>query len=213
VSYVDLSWRSIRPSHVQSDEFRYISPVPMLGSALPMASQGRSPILPSTQDEYWQTPSTGVGGDHPEYTSHSRSRSNAQPNNPKRRSVFNGRARSNTATSSSTSTMPYPIPLSPTSSAESSFMDLSHNDRSSSSLGSSSSDRPEKSAKSFLTRGSRILRRQGSKFNVVATVTEEDETHKLPQKSDVIDFFRSQRSKQTDASEYPSWHQVPRKDD
>lgn len=175
-----------------------------------MASQGGSPILSPTQDEHWHSSSTGIGSDYPEHISHSRSRSNAQPTNPKRRSVFSGRSRSNTSLSSSTSTMPYPLPLSPTSSAESSFMDLSHNDRSTSSLGSSSSDKPEKSAKSFLSRGSRILRRQGSKFNIVATVSEEDEIHKLPQKSEVIDFFRSQRSKQTDASEYPHGSKILR---
>lgn len=151
--------------------------------------------------------------DHPEHAAHFRSKSSTQTNaSSRRRSVFRGRSRSNTAHSALTSTyipntatttttppiIPV-IPLSPattSSSTESSFMDLSHNDRSSSSLGSSFSDRPEKSAKSLLSRGSRLLRKQTSKFNMVATVSEEDETY-----AKTVDFFRFQRSKTADPSE------------
>lgn len=42
------------------------------------------------------------------------------------------------------------------------------------------SDKADRSSRSFLARGSRILRRQGSKINIVATLDEEDELERMP---------------------------------
>jgi hypothetical protein len=52
----------------------------------------------------------------------------------------------------------------------------SQDERTSSSLGMR--EKPDRSSRSFLARGSRILRRQGSKINIVATLDEEDEMDK-----------------------------------
>jgi hypothetical protein len=50
----------------------------------------------------------------------------------------------------------------------------SQDERTTSALGMRT-ERPDRSSRSFLARGSRILRRQGSKINIVATLDEEDE--------------------------------------
>lgn len=94
-----------------------------------------------------------------EHPAHIRSRSSATAHSqsPKRLSVFS-RSRSNTA-NSSMSTMDGSVPS---------------EERSGSSMGWRS-EKPERNSRSFLARGSRILRRQGSKINVVATLDEEAE--------------------------------------
>jgi hypothetical protein len=68
--------------------------------------------------------------------------------------------------------------------------------------GLASAPRQENVAKSLLSRGSRILRRQGSKFNIGATLDEEDEVGKVTQKLEVVDFFH-RKARQNDARESP----------
>ncbi|KAJ5643042.1 uncharacterized protein N7484_005549 [Penicillium longicatenatum] len=116
-------------------------------------------------------PSTRSSNDPPEHAVHTRSRSTAHPNahSPKRRSVFSGRSRSNTTTSTSSHRSPG---SSMTSSMDGSLS--SQDERTTSALGMRT-ERPDRSSRSFLARGSRILRRQGSKINIVATLDEEDE--------------------------------------
>ncbi|KAJ5080987.1 hypothetical protein N7456_013697 [Penicillium angulare] len=116
-------------------------------------------------------PSTRSSNDPPEHIAHARSRSTAQANShsPKRLSVFTGRSRSNTTTSTSSRRSPGSSMTSSTDSPVS-----SQDERTTSSLGLRS-DKPDRSSRSFLARGSRILRRQGSKINIVATLDEEDE--------------------------------------
>jgi hypothetical protein len=60
-------------------------------------------------------------------------------------------------------------------------------------------EKQEKAAKSLLMRGSRILRRQGSKFNIGATLDEEDGAGKVPSKFEVADFFRGHKSRQNES--------------
>lgn len=120
-------------------------------------------------------PSTRSSNDPPEHIAHARSRSTAQANSysPKRLSVFTGRSRSNTTTSTSSRRSP---------GSSMTFMDSPHSsqdERTTSSLGLRS-DKPDRSSRSFLARGSRILRRQGSKINIVATLDEEDEVDQKP---------------------------------
>jgi hypothetical protein len=72
----------------------------------------------------------------------------------------------------------------------------SQDERTTSALGM----RPEKDrSRSFLARGSRILRRQGSKINIVATLDEEDELDREAQqpKVDRPDMF-GRRARRTD---------------
>ncbi|KAJ5693372.1 PAK-box/P21-Rho-binding [Penicillium macrosclerotiorum] len=70
----------------------------------------------------------------------------------------------------------------------------SQDERTTSALGMRA-DKPERSSRSFLARGSRILRRQGSKINIVATLDEEDEIEKpRPEKQDMFGRHRSRRT-------------------
>ncbi|KAL1969054.1 hypothetical protein VTN77DRAFT_888 [Rasamsonia byssochlamydoides] len=125
--------------------------------------------------------------EHPEHSFHIRSRSSIHAHSPRRLSVFSGRSRSNTTTSTSSSRR---SPASSMTSAEALSMQNSHEER------TSSAAKQEKPAKSLLFRGSRILRRQGSKFSISATVDEEDEVGKVTQKFEVADFFRGHKSRQ-----------------
>lgn len=50
-------------------------------------------------------------------------------------------------------------------------------------------EKPERTSRSFLARGSRILRRQGSKINVVATLDEEDEMDREKPRAEKPDIF------------------------
>ncbi|CAI7637912.1 unnamed protein product [Penicillium manginii] len=126
---------------------------------------------PAWDDEgHSDPPSTRSSNDPPEHMAHIRSRSTAHAHSPKRLSVFSGRSRSNTTTSTSSR-------LSPGSSMTSVDSSVpSQDERTSSSLGMR--EKPDRSSRSFLARGSRILRRQGSKINIVATLDEEDEMDK-----------------------------------
>lgn len=134
------------------------------------------------EDGHSDPPSTRSSNDPPEPTAHSRSRSTAHAASPKRLSVFNGRSRSNTVTSSSS-----PSRRSPGSSMTSVDRCVpSLDDRTSSALGMrSEKDR----SRSLLARGSRMLRRQGSKINVVATLDEEDEIVREHPRADKPDMF------------------------
>ncbi|KAJ5927970.1 hypothetical protein N7466_006926 [Penicillium verhagenii] len=155
--------------------------------------------MPYSRQSSWEDdgnsdpPSTRSSNDPPEPAVHIRSRSIAHPNphSPKRRSVFGGRSRSNTTTS--TSSRP-----SPGSSLTESSMDgsiSSQDERTTSALGMRA-DRPDRSSRSFLARGSRILRRQGSKINIVATLDEEDENDREKPR-DKSDMF-GRRSRQVE---------------
>lgn len=59
-------------------------------------------------------------------------------------------------------------------------------------------ERPESMTKSFFSRGSRILRRQGSKFSISATLDEEDESERDKSRVDAPESFsRNHRSRQS----------------
>jgi hypothetical protein len=123
------------------------------------------PMTRQWDDDGSDRPSTNSSNEQPEHAAHIRSRSTAHTHSPKRLSVFSGRSRSNTTTSTSSR-------LSPGSSMTSTDGSIP-DERTGSSLGVRSDK--DKSTRSFLARGSRILRRQGSKINIVATLDEEDE--------------------------------------
>ena len=139
----------------------------------------------------------------PDHSIHARSRSSAQafPNSPKRRSVFSGRSRSNTTTSSTTSSSR----RSPTSSMTSTTdqtPSLPSSVQDASAVSGSSfphpppRERQDSITKSLFSRGSRILRRQGSKFNIAATLDEVDEGDREREKPqfNVGDIFARHRS-------------------
>lgn len=125
------------------------------------------------QSSHSDPPSTRSSNDPPEHASHIRSRSTALAQSPKRLSVFSGRSRSNTTTSTSSRRSPG----SSMTSIDSSVPSL--DERAPSALGMRS-DKSDRVSRSFLARGSRILRRQGSKINIVATLDEEDELDRMP---------------------------------
>ncbi|CAG8043931.1 unnamed protein product [Penicillium salamii] len=122
------------------------------------------PMAKQWDDDGSDRPSTTSSNEQPEHAAHVRSRSTAHTNSPKRLSVFSGRSRSNTTTSTSSRRSP-----GSSMTSEGSIPD----ERTVSSLGQRSDK--DRSSRSFLARGSRILRRQGSKINIVATLDEEDE--------------------------------------
>ncbi|KAJ5790297.1 uncharacterized protein N7518_007308 [Penicillium psychrosexuale] len=141
-------------------------------------------------DDGSDRPSTNSSNEQPEYAAHIRSRSTAHANSPRRLSVFSGRSRSNTTTSTSSR-------RSPGSSMTSTDSSIVSDDRAGSSLGfRSEKDRP---SRSLLARGSRILRRQGSKINIVATLDEEDEADREKARPERELFGR--RARNTDHSE------------
>ncbi|KAE8148232.1 hypothetical protein BDV25DRAFT_20761 [Aspergillus avenaceus] len=135
--------------------------------------------------------------DAPDHSVHMRSRSTAHAHSPKRLSVFSGRSRSNTTTSTSSRRSP----ASSMTSVDAASILYSQDER----VGSAAGVRPERQesmTKSLLSRGSRILRRQGSKFNIVATLDEEDEAEREKPRFEVSDIFsRQHRSRQSDAHE------------
>lgn len=71
----------------------------------------------------------------------------------------------------------------------------SQDERTSSSLGMR--EKPDRSSRSFLARGSRILRRQGSKINIVATLDEEDELERMP-RAEKNEMFGRHRGRPVD---------------
>ncbi|KAJ6021610.1 hypothetical protein N7540_007114 [Penicillium herquei] len=134
-------------------------------------------------------PSTRSSNDPPEPFAHIRSRSTAQVNahSPKRLSVFSGRSRSNTTNSTSSRRSPGSSMTSMDGSVS------SQDERTTSSLGMR--ERSDRSSRSFLARGSRILRRQGSKINIVATLDEEDEFDREKPRTEKSDMFGRHRSR------------------
>jgi RNA polymerase-associated protein CTR9 len=68
-------------------------------------------------------------------------------------------------------------------------MPIPNDERIPSVLGVVSTEKQDNVAKSLFIRGSRILRRQGSKFNIAATVDEEDEVGKVTSRFEVADLF------------------------
>ncbi|KAL2848479.1 hypothetical protein BJY01DRAFT_156402 [Aspergillus pseudoustus] len=148
-------------------------------------------------------PSTGASGSEtPEYSAHMRSRSTAHAQSPKRLSVFSGRSRSNTTTSTSPSiSSSRRSPASSMTSAETAPMQPAHEDRTTSAAGVRH-DRHESVTKSLLLRGSRILRRQGSKINMVATLDEEEEMERDKSRFEVSELFgRHHKTRSNDAHE------------
>jgi hypothetical protein len=111
-------------------------------------------------------------------------RPRAYTEGPKRLSVFGRRSRSNTATSS---TSVYQSPASSFASGEESSGRSSQDGRSMSSLGM---ERPESVAKSLINRGSRMLRRQNSKFSIASSLTlDEEDRDREPSKFEVSELF------------------------
>ncbi|OAT13315.1 hypothetical protein BDBG_08539 [Blastomyces gilchristii SLH14081] len=133
-------------------------------------------------------------------------RSRSSTRSPIRLSVFGARSRSNTATSSSSS---YKSPASSLTSGDSASRRSSQDGRTLSSATSLVSEKEASTAKSFLSRGSRILRRKGSKFSISSTLTldEEDEmargSHSASQRMDGVGIFhRSHRSRHSGTRTY-----------
>ncbi|KAL2823990.1 hypothetical protein BDW59DRAFT_89569 [Aspergillus cavernicola] len=145
-------------------------------------------------------PSTGASNsDHPDHSVHMRSRSTALAQSPKRLSVFTGRSRSNTTTSTSPSvSSSRRSPASSMTSTETAPLPPAHEDRTASATGVRH-DRHESVTKSLFLRGSRILRRQGSKVNMVATLDEEEEMEREKSRFEV--FGRHHKARPNEAHE------------
>jgi hypothetical protein len=113
------------------------------------------------------------------------SRPRAYSEGPKRLSVFGGRSRSNTVASTSS----YQSPASSLISVEQLSGRSSQDDRSMSSLGM---ERTESVAKSLMHRGSRMLRRQNSKFSIASSLTldEEGDGEREKYKFEVSELFQ-----------------------
>ncbi|GKZ66294.1 hypothetical protein AnigIFM50267_011460 [Aspergillus niger] len=128
------------------------------------------------------------------YSVHTRSRSTAHAHSPKRLSVFSGRSRSNTTNSTTSSRR---SPASSMTSVDAASLP-SQDDRTTSAAGVRH-ERPESVTKSLLSRGSRILRRQGSKFHIVSTLDEEDEMEREKPRFEVSEIFSRNKSRHSDA--------------
>ncbi|RMJ22252.1 hypothetical protein PHISP_06870 [Aspergillus sp. HF37] len=140
-------------------------------------------------------PSTRASNDPPDHAVHGRSRSTAYAPSPRRLSVFSGRSRSNTTTSTASS---FRSPASSMTSVDS----LAVPDDRTPPAPTARPERPESVTKSFFARGSRILRRQGSKFNISATLDEEDESERDKSAVEPYEFFsRSHKSRQNSRSD------------
>ncbi|KAL4868503.1 hypothetical protein BDV12DRAFT_101768 [Aspergillus spectabilis] len=149
-------------------------------------------------------PSTGAStSDSADYSVHMRSRSTAHAQSPKRLSVFSGRSRSNTTTSISPSiSSSRRSPASSMTSNETTPLPLAHEDRTASAAGVRQ-DRHESVTKSLLLRGSRILRRQGSKINIAGTLEEEEESERDKSRFEVSEFFgRHPKTRPNDTHEH-----------
>ncbi|KAF3391749.1 hypothetical protein F1880_007561 [Penicillium rolfsii] len=145
------------------------------------------------QSSHSDPPSTRSSNDPPEHALHIRSRSTALAQSPKRLSVFSGRSRSNTTTSTSSR-------RSPGSSMTSMDSTVASQDERAPSVLGLRSDKADRSSRSLLARGSRILRRQGSKINIVATLDEEDELERMP-RAEKHEMFGRHRGRQVDHHE------------
>lgn len=128
---------------------------------------------PMTDDDASSDPpSTRSSNDPPEHAAHVRSRSTAHAqSSPKRLSVFGGRSRSNTTTSTSERRR---SPNNSMTSSEGSS-GFHPDERTASAMSVRPDYQQHRTSRSFLARSSRILRRQGSKVNIVATLDEEEE--------------------------------------
>ncbi|KAL4805999.1 hypothetical protein BDV18DRAFT_15793 [Aspergillus unguis] len=141
-------------------------------------------------------PLTGASNsDTPDHSIHARSRSAAHTQSPKRLSVFSGRARSNTTTSTPSLTSSRRSPSSMASN-EHAPVPSPHEDRPIPPA-VPRHDRHESVSKSLFSRGSRILRRQGSKVNIVGTPEEEED---MDREKSRFDFGR-RKSRTSDAHE------------
>lgn len=147
------------------------------------------------QSGHCDLPSTRSSNDPLEHASHIRSRSTALAQSHKRLSVFSGRSRSNTTTSTSSRRSPGSSMTSIDSSVP------SRDERAPSAL-AMRPEKGERSSRSFLARGSRILRRQGSKINIVATLDEEDEFERMSR----TDRHGYHRGRQVD---HRKWESIP----
>ncbi|KAL2866306.1 uncharacterized protein BJX67DRAFT_356181 [Aspergillus lucknowensis] len=149
-------------------------------------------------------PSTRASGSEtPEHSVHMRSRSTAHAQSPKRLSVFSGRSRSNTTTSTSPSiSSSRRSPASSMTSTETAPLPPAPDDQTGSAVGVRN-DRHENATKtrSLFLRGSRILRRQGSKINMVSTLDEEEEMERDKSRFEVSEFFgRHHKTRSSDAN-------------
>ncbi|KAL4734299.1 hypothetical protein BDV11DRAFT_198423 [Aspergillus similis] len=143
-------------------------------------------------------PSTGASSsDTPEHSVHMRSRSTAQTQSPKRLSVFSGRSRSNTTTSTPSITSSRRSQASSMTSNENGPLLFAPEDRTTSTAGVRH-DRHESATKSLFLRGSRILRRQGSKVNMVGSLNEEDDAERDKSRFD----FGRRKSRSNDNHEH-----------
>lgn len=140
--------------------------------------------------------------DPPDHAAHIRSRSTAHAHSPRRLSMFSGRSRSNTTTSTSS-------PLSAGSSMTSMDGSIPSSDERTPSAMGLRSEKPDRSSRSFLARGSRILRRQGSKINIVATLDEEDELDREKSRTEKSDIFGRHRGRQPDHRKFSTFPQCP----
>lgn len=138
------------------------------------------------------------------YTEGLPSRTRANTQSPKRRSVFSsGRTRSNTSTSTLSSVQ---SPTTSMTSTDISSRRSSQDGHTVNPIGLPS-DKHEKPAKSIFSRSSRILRRQGSKFSISSALIldEHDEFPGEKQKSDAPDLFqRSHKVRHSDTRKYSS---------
>ncbi|KAF3407679.1 hypothetical protein DPV78_000738 [Talaromyces pinophilus] len=143
-----------------------------------MASRTISPDSWQDDMDFSQRPPTSSTSDFSEHSFHSRSKSSANVNSPKRLSMFSSRSRSNTTNVSSAPTRQ--LPAESLNYGEHPVSPVPHEEKTS-----------ENVARSLLVRGSRILRRQGSKLNVVATtLEEEDEFGKSAARFEVSKVFQ-----------------------
>ncbi|KAJ5812527.1 hypothetical protein N7474_008828 [Penicillium riverlandense] len=134
-------------------------------------------------------PSTRSSNDAPEHAAHVRSRSTAHvQSSPKRLSVFGSRSRSNTTSTTSERRSPN---NSMTSSEGSSG--FPPDERTASATGTRPDYQHHRTSRSFLARSSRILRRQGSKVNIVATLDEEEEMGHMHERTESHHRLHRQR--------------------
>ncbi|RDW61902.1 uncharacterized protein DSM5745_10574 [Aspergillus mulundensis] len=143
-------------------------------------------------------PSTGASSsDTPDHSVHMRSRSTAHTQSPKRLSVFSGRSRSNTTTSTPSITSSRRSQVSSMASNENVPMPFAHEDRITPAAGVRH-DRHESTTKSLFLRGSRILRRQGSKVTMVGPLDEEEDAERDKSRFD----FSRRKSRSNDSHEH-----------
>lgn len=156
----------------------------------PQLSAASNRIMVSQpHDDPEDRPSTRSSNDPPGHPVHARSRSTAYAPSPRRLSVFSGRSRSNTTTSTASS---FRSPASSMTSIDTMAM---QDDRTA--AAGMRPDRPESVTKSLFSRGSRILRRQGSKFSISATLDEEDESERENSRFEMPEVFsRNTKSRQ-----------------